>query len=320
MNKGTQVSAELAQQRCLVLGGSGFIGTNLCLALRGQVRHLRSFSKTPPPISGIEVMQGDFLKTADVQQAVAGIDVVFHLVSTSTPASSNASPLQDAQQNILQSLELLEACRAAGVKRVVFVSSGGTVYGDAITPTPESHPKHPICAYGISKLAVENYLSLYERLHGIVGVSLRVSNPYGPFQYARKQQGVIGTFISKSLAGEALEIWGDGSVVRDYVYISDVVDSLIRSASYSGSQRVFNIGSGVGTSLRDIIETLADLIDHEVLVNYKDARNLDVSKSVLDCTLAERELSWKASHDLRQGMQQTLAWFKANQLGQVGKT
>lgn len=303
--------ADLMNQRCLVMGGSGFIGTNLCRALSGRVRTLKAFSSSPADIEGVEWVQGDFLNNDDIVRAVKDVDVLFHLISTSTPASSNADPQADAQQNILQTLRLLEACRIKKVKRVIFISSGGTVYGDAkVHPTPECHPEKPICAYGISKLSIEKYLHLYERLHGITAITLRVSNAYGPYQYAQKKQGVIGAFISKFLAGQSIEIWGDGTVVRDYVYIDDVIDALIKASLYSGSFRTFNIGSGVGASLNTIISTISELLNEELDVIYKSSRALDVSKSVLDCTLAQRELCWSASHDLGNGIGKTLSWFK----------
>lgn len=304
-------SDDLINQRCLVMGGGGFIGTNLCHALRGRVRSLKSFSSRPAAIEGVEWIQGNFLDNDDILRAVVDVDVVFHLISTSTPASSNADPLADAQQNILQTLQLLEACRATQVKRVIFISSGGTVYGDAkVLPTPESCPEQPICAYGVSKLAIEKYLHLYERLHGITAITLRVSNPYGPHQYAQKKQGVIGAFISKFLAGQPIEIWGDGSVVRDYVYIDDVINALIKASLYNGSFRTFNIGSGIGVSLKDIINTISEQINEELNIVYKSSRALDVSKSVLDCTLAQRELCWSANHDLKSGIGKTFSWFR----------
>ncbi|UZE19659.1 NAD-dependent epimerase/dehydratase family protein [Pseudomonas sp. B21-054] len=301
----------LRAQRCLVLGASGFIGTNLCLALKGRVKAVRAFSRHMNTIEGVEVFQGDFLNEEDLIRAVRDIDVVFHLVSTNTPASSNASPILDAQQNIIQTLQLLEACRASNVRRVVFVSSGGTVYGDAsVIPTPEGSLEQPISAYGISKLAIEKYLALYERLYGISTVSLRVSNPYGPYQYARKQQGVIGAFISKSLRGENIEIWGDGSIIRDYIYIDDVVGALIKAITYKGDLRVFNVGSGVGVSLVDIVAILSEVLGDNLHLTYKGARGVDVSKSILDCTLAKTELDWTPFVDIRSGILKTLAWFK----------
>jgi UDP-glucose 4-epimerase len=293
-----------------VLGGSGFIGTNLCIALKSRVKSVRAFSRQPQMIEGVESFVGDFLSNQDLIAAVKGMDVVFHLVSTNTPASANASPLGDVQENVVQTLRLLEACREAGVRRIVFVSSGGTVYGDAaVVPTPEGSLEQPISAYGISKLAIEKYIALYERLYGITAIVLRVSNPYGPYQYGRKQQGVIGAFISKTLKGEDIEIWGDGSVVRDYIYIDDVVEALLKSIQYTGNSRVFNIGSCIGVTLNDIVAVLTELMPEKPRLIYKEARGVDVAKSILDCSLAKRELIWQPYNDLRSGISKTLSWF-----------
>lgn len=302
---------DLSIQRCLVLGGSGFIGTNLCKALVSRVGSLKYFSRNPIDLEGAEWIKGDFLNSDDLYRAVCDVDVVFHLISTSTPATSNINPSRDAQENVLQTVALLEACRFAQVKKIIFVSSGGTVYGDAnILPTPEGVHEQPICAYGVSKLAIEKYLYLYEKLYGLRAIVLRLSNPYGPFQYARNNQGVIGTFIIKSLKGESIEVWGDGSVVRDYIFISDVTDALIRAASYQGAYRVFNVGSGCGTSVRGIVDELRGqkIISSDVI--YKEGRGVDVSKSILECSLAKSELSWEAVYDLKSGISETFTWFK----------
>ncbi|MER2104540.1 MAG: NAD-dependent epimerase/dehydratase family protein [Pseudomonas atacamensis] len=303
----------MSSLNCLVLGGSGFIGTNLCIAWRSRVRSVRAFSRQPLMIDGVDSFVGDFLNSQDLIAAVKGIDVVYHLVSTNTPASANASPLGDVQENVVQTLKLMEACRGAGVRRIVFVSSGGTVYGDAVVvPTPEGSLEQPISAYGISKLAIEKYIALYERLYGITAIVLRVSNPYGPYQYGRKQQGVIGTFISKTLKGEDIEIWGDGSVVRDYIYIDDVVDALLKTIQYPGKSRVFNIGSSIGVALNDIVTVLAELMPEEPRLIYREARGVDVVVSILDCSLAKRELDWQPYNDLRSGISKTLSWFHKN--------
>ena len=303
-------SADLMNQRCLVMGGSGFIGTNLCRALSGRVHTLKAFSRSPADIEGVEWIQGDYLNSDDIVRALEDVDVVFHLISTSTPASSNADPLADAQQNILQTLQLLEACRAKQVKRVIFISSGGTVYGDAkVLPTPESHPEQPICAYGISKLAIEKYLHLYERLYGITAIVLRVSNPYGPYQYALKRQGVIGSFIAKALAGRPIEIWGDGSTVRDFIYIDDVIDALLKSVSYDGDFRVFNVGSGKGASLSEIVSVVSQVVRKDLRVAYAHSRPVDVEKNILDCTLVQKEFGWRAVNSLEEGFLKTVLWF-----------
>ena len=315
MNEKMPSSIALSHQRCLIFGGSGFIGTNLCRALSGQVRTLKIFSSSPAVVDGVEWIEGDFLNSDDIDSAVDDVDIVFHLISTSTPASSNADPLADARQNILQTLRMLDACRIKQVKRVVFISSGGTIYGDAkIFPTPESHPERPICAYGISKLAIERYLGLYERLYGITGISLRVSNPYGPYQHSAKNQGVVAAFISRALAGQPIEIWGDGSVVRDYVYVEDVVEAILRAATYTGSERTFNIGSGKGICLTDIADAVAQATGLKLNKIFKASRSVDVTKSVLDCSRAKTELGWSSTHSLEQGIDSTVYWMRARNI------
>ncbi|OWV83275.1 NAD-dependent epimerase/dehydratase family protein [Rhizobium sp. R693] len=302
---------KLAEQRCLVMGGSGFLGTNLCRALAGRAREVRAFSRHPVEVNNVTCVQGDFAERNDVMGAVEGIDTVFHLISTNVPATSNLDLLGDASQNILPSIQLLDACRIHKVARVVFVSSGGTVYGEVENlPIPESHTLAPISGYGICKLAIERYLHLYEKMHGIVGITLRVSNPYGPFQEAKKKQGVMGHFISSGLRGQAIEIWGDGSVVRDYIYIDDVVEGLMLAAEYTGQRRTFNVGSGKGYSLNEIIAAVSRSLGINLDVRYEASRAVDISKNILDCSLAAQELGWRGRYDLATGIDMTVAWFR----------
>lgn len=304
--------ADLSRLRCLVLGGGGFIGTNLCMALAGRVGALRALCRRPVEIPGTEIVLGDFLNATDVARAVRDVDVVFHLVGTRLPADSTAAPHRDAQENILGSLQLLEACRVHGVKRMVFISSGGTVYGNAPRiPTPEDCPERPICGYGVSRLAIEKYLHLYEHTDGMTGIVLRVANAYGPFQRSlQRQQGVIGAFIARALAGQPIEIWGDGSTVRDYVYIDDVVDAFLKATVYAGPQRVFNIGSGTGTRLSEIVLAVERAMGTRLAVNQRPARSVDIPTSILDCRLAEKELGWRTRHDLAEGIAKAVDWHR----------
>ena len=298
----------------MVLGASGFLGRNLCEYLYGCGVAVRAFSRSRTV--GIEGdryswILGDFCDESRVAEAIHGANVVFHLIGATTPASSNEDVLADAEMNLLASIRFLRCCVREGVKRVVFVSSGGTVYGEPQkTPIPESHPTDPRCAYGISKLAVEKYLSLYERLYGLVGIVLRVSNPYGQYQTGASGQGVIGTFIAKSLAGEVLEVWGDGTAVRDYIFVRDVVEALAMAATYGGSARVFNIGSGLGTSLNEVVSVVAQATGLLPRVFYRPPRSVDVRKSVLDCRLAEAELGWVCKTPLTLGISASVQWFR----------
>jgi UDP-glucose 4-epimerase len=206
----------------------------------------------------------------------------------------------------------LDHCRRQGVKRVVFVSSGGIIYGNARQiPTPETAPTEPICAYGISKLAIEKYLALFDHLHGLDYRILRITNPFGPFQTALKNQGVIAALISRALNGEPVEIWGDGSVVRDFVFVEDVVDALEAAAIDQSSERIFNIGSGQGRSLRDVIAEIRHLPRLELKIQWKPGRPLDVPVSVVAIDRAISCLGWTPKTPFVTGLERTFEWLSS---------
>ena len=203
-----------------------------------------------------------------MQQALEGAELVFHLASGSLPQSSNRDPHADVQVNLLGTLNLLEAARLTGVRRLVMVSSGGTVYGiPQAVPIPESHPTEPICSYGITKLAMEKYVALYRQLHGLQGLVLRVANPFGPRQRLDAAQGVVPVFLGKALRDEPLQIWGDGTTVRDFLDVADVVAALLAAARYNGNETLFNIGSGQGLSLNQLIVLLEQQLNRSLMCN-----------------------------------------------------
>jgi UDP-glucose 4-epimerase len=306
----------LSAMRCVVIGAGGFIGTNLCRELAGKVYSLRGFGRRqsfPDALKGIDWIPGDFNDSAAVAAAISGADIVIHLISGSTPASSNVDKIADLKSNVIPTLQLLEACRQEKVRRVIFISSGGTVYGlPEEIPTPETAPLNPICAYGISKLAIEKYLALYKHLYGLDYLILRVANPYGPYQTALRNQGVIGSFLSRIGMNKPIEIWGDGSVCRDYIYIDDVVDAIRLAMVYTGSSCVFNIGSGIGSNLNQILETIKTVTDKVLDVHYLNGRDVDVPKSVLDVSLAKQELNWQPKKSLLEGLAKTATWHLQN--------
>jgi UDP-glucose 4-epimerase len=303
----------IAGATCLVLGGGGFIGTNLSRGLRAAGARVTGFGRRPrypEALAGIDWIEGDFTDPAAVRQAVSGVDLVFHLLGAGLPEPSNRDPSSTVTDAILPSLNLLEACRDAGCRKLVFISSGGTVYGRtggvALT---EAAPTDPISAYGVSKLAVEKYVQLFHHLYGLDYAILRVSNPFGPFQSAVHGQGLVASLLRNVLTGEPVEIWGDGSTVRDYLFVDDLIDAILAAAAHRGTHRLFNVGSGAGRSVRDVVRDVAAISGRGFKeVCYLPARAADVPHNVLDPGLIARELGWRPRTEWLDGLRTTLAW------------
>ena len=242
--------------KSLVLGGAGFIGSHLAEALLKEGHKVTIFDKIgiktdniKSIIDDVELIEGDFLDEHFLEELPKGMDYVFHLVSTTLPATSNLNPVYDVQSNLAPSVKLIEQCVAHKIKKFFFISSGGTIYGiPEKTPIPENHPKNPINSYAITKLGVEKFLHLYHHLHGLDYTVLRLSNPYGPRQPFDKGQGVIAVFIHSILSGRPLEVWGDGSQLRDYLYIDDAVKAFITVLKKETPHRIYNFGSGEPTA------------------------------------------------------------------------
>ena len=302
----------------LVIGGGGFIGSHLVNALLSQGRRVRVLelpyrnpTKLIPKHTNLEWMEGNFGNVQDVRRALHDVDAVFHLVSTTLPQSSNENPTFDIQSNLVATVGLLEQMRAMPQVPLIFISSGGTVYGRPHqTLIHETHPTEPQCSYGIVKLSIEKYLALFHQLSGINYRVLRMANPYGPGQEANRTQGVIGTFLSRILQGQPLEVWGDGTVVRDYVYIGDTCSAFLLAERYQGKERIFNIGSSRGHSVLEIISEIERVIGKKVEVHFSARRQFDVPVIVLDIQRAQRELGWHPHTTLDEGLHVTLDWMK----------
>ena len=295
----------------VVLGGRGFIGSHLVDLLLERGSYVRSFDRPyalgstigNEPVARLEQVQGDFTSGSDVSQALAGCDYCFHLVSTTLPKGSNADPIYDVESNLVSSLRLMDLAVQHRVKKLVFASSGGTVYGiPSASPIAESHPTDPICSYGIAKLAIEKYLGLYKLLHGLDYKVLRLSNPFGERQRTEASQGAVAVFLGKALRNETIEIWGDGSVVRDYIYVSDVARAIAAAALSQAPETIFNIGSGRGISLNGILAAMESILGAPIRRAYSESRPFDVPANVLDITLAKSRLGWSPSVDFEAGL------------------
>lgn len=303
----------MLKRKWVVVGANGFIGTNLCIELIRLGCEVTAFDRRddvtylPPEVHRIS---GNFLDPSALASAIEGADVVVHLVSTLTAALSNQHIEQDVRENLIGTLGVIETCKAMQIGRLIILSSGGTIYGpDVIVPTPEDAPCEPICSYGIVKLAIEKYASLYRRISQLDICVLRVSNPYGPHQIARGQ-GFIAAALERVLRGEAIEIWGDGSVIRDYIYIDDVVHSITAASKFThpNGPHVFNIGSGHGRSINEVLEVIEEL-HGKIDVIYKSSRGVDVPISLLDIRRAESFLNWKPMVEWRVGMASAYSWM-----------
>ncbi|WP_420412673.1 NAD-dependent epimerase/dehydratase family protein [Roseibium sp.] len=306
----------------LVLGGCGFIGRHVALALHRRGDTVVLADVVEPNSAIKEMLPVEFRKvdsgSVDWAALVDGIDVIHHYAWTTVPASADANPVADIDANLREMVSLLEVLRArkaAGTPaQVIFSSSGGTVYGPITrTPVDEDHPFNPTNAYGASKASAEIYLSYYRKSHGIDCRIARISNPYGAGQNPAKRQGAASTFIFQALEGTPISIWGDGSVVRDYIHIADLTAALVALTDAPEEEisalakPVFNIGSGAGVSLNEILDVLRNELDLNPAVTYQDGRSFDIPVSVLDISKAQAVLKWQPSLTFSQGYARMLS-------------
>jgi UDP-glucose 4-epimerase len=307
---------QLLRRSCVVLGGGGFLGINLCRHLSASGYSVRAFGHQglfPTALTNIDFRPGDFSDRTAVANALQGSEIAFHLVHSSVPYSSNLDIAAEIRENLIPSLAFLDLACSAGVKRVVFLSSGGTIYGRSKQiPTPETAPTDPITAYGISKLAIEKYIALYQLNYGLEYRILRVANPFGAYQIPIKRQGLIAEIISRAMNSEAVNIWGDGTVVRDFVFVDDVSTALEIAAVDSGDERIFNIGSGVGHSVRDVLRAIENSLRLKLNIIWKGERAVDVPISTLSIRRAQEMLGWSPKTSFESGIEQTISWWRDN--------
>jgi UDP-glucose 4-epimerase len=303
--------------KILVLGGNGFIGSHLVDKLLIEGNSVRVFDKNEehfrPFLPNVEYHLGEFGNRGLLLEALEGIDIVVHLISTTLPKTSNDDPVFDVKSNIIETLFLLEQCVFKKIKKIIFTSSGGTVYGvPEIVPVKEIHPTNPICSYGICKLTIEKYLFLFKQLHGLDFTIIRPSNPYGSRQNPFGIQGAIPVFLGKISQNKPIQIWGNGGIVRDYIYIEDLVNAIYSSIINTTPSNIFNIGSGTGHSLNNLIAVMKMVTGRDVDVTYAKPRSYDVPEIFMDIGRAKDELNWKPAKSLEFGIQKT--WEFINNL------
>ncbi|HWL00866.1 MAG TPA: NAD-dependent epimerase/dehydratase family protein [Microbacteriaceae bacterium] len=297
----------------LVIGGNGFIGSHVvdALAARGhRVTVLDRFSGglVRYTASGVERCVGDVLNRADLAAAVAGHEQIIHLVSTTTPATVEDEPALDLRTNLPASIELFQLAVDAGVKRVVFASTGGAIYGDQdVAVMSEELAPRPISPYAIGKLAIEGYLRYFRRRSGLESVALRISNPYGPRQGAGRRQGVIPIFLHDVLAQRPLTVLGDGSMVRDFVAVEDVAAMIVRVVEGEPKRDLYNIGSGRGVTISELVDVIARVTGSEPSIERRPVPPTFVERVVLDTTRFRDEFGAPELVDLEDGIAATWA-------------
>jgi UDP-glucose 4-epimerase len=236
--------------------------------------------------------------------------IVFHLAAQMNVRRSVEDPMFDAQVNVLGTLNVLEQASKHGARKVIFSSSGGAIYGEQLAfPAPESHITQPLSPYGISKLCGEHYLSYYHRLSGIQVVSLRYANVYGPRQDPEGEAGVVAIFIQKTLRGEQAVVNGNGRQTRDFVFVEDVVESNLMAMG-PAVEGVYNVGTGIETSVNDLFRIVVDLTKVEFKEVHGPAKRGEQARSVIDSTKLHRDLGWEPKVDLREGLRRTVEYFR----------
>jgi UDP-glucose 4-epimerase len=303
--------------KALVTGGNGFIGSHLVDALLAsgwEVTVLDKLQRRYDPIpKGVRFIQGIVTDDYSLREAILGAEVVFHLAWTTIHEISNRDPVADIQENLIPTIRLLDACRFEYIKRVVFLSSGGTIYGAVDKQhVTENQPRKPVTSYGITKMAVEEYLRMYSHLYDLDYVILRPSVPYGPRQNPQGKQGAPTIFLNRIYYGLPLTIWGDGSTIRDYFYIEDLIQAMITAATHSlAGHRVFNVSGQEGVSLNDLIQKIETLVGKKAFVSYHQPRAFDAPVIQLDTRLIKDVLGWKLHYCLEEGLELTLHWIRS---------
>lgn len=302
----------------LILGAAGFVGTNLTIKLAEDKdnnitlvdKNKDWFADIIKSNKDLKIVESTLCNDMDFS-ILEGQDILYHLVSSVIPSNSNKHISKDIQANVLFSSQLFEACVKYGVKKVVFISSGGTVYGKELScPIPETTSTNPITSYGVQKITIEKLLYLYNYMYGLDYRIVRLANPYGPFQRPNGVLGAVTTFTYKALKKEQIEVYGDGSVIRDFIYIDDAIKGILNIVNGVSEHHVFNLGCGYGTSIKEVLETIEKSLELKLNIVYKEGRSVDVPVNYLDMSRYEKCFGKLYPISLEDGIKKTAEFMK----------
>jgi len=305
----------------LITGGAGFIGCHLVKYLAGKGHRIWAVSRSdriPEELfgqSGITFLKTNRFDYSDVERFFRHIDIVIHLAWSSIPTMDIDDFSSEVKYNVSGTIQLLNVCSKYKVKQFIFLSSGGTVYGvPQQIPIPETHPLNPISSYGIGKLCAEKYITLYSNLFEMKTTILRVANAFGERQNLLKGQGVVGIWLSKILDNEPIEIWGNDKKIRDFIYVGDLVRVIEKVLTMDTKSQIYNIGSGKGHALKDLLEIFRNELDLDFSVRLLPERLIDVPVNVLSINKAASELDFDPVMSLEEGIKRTLGWLKSSRM------
>lgn len=305
----------------IILGAAGFIGTNLALSLvKNQENNVTLvdenidyFNAVLKNNDQIRLLEESFSSHTDFYELLKGQDIVYHLASTNVPSNSGLNIPLELESNIIVTSEMLDACVKANVKKVIFMSSGGTVYGKQLEcPLKEHLPTFPINSYGVQKVTIEKLLYMYNYMYNLDYRVIRLANPYGPYQRPNGKLGAVTTFTYKAIKNEPIELYGDGSVVRDFIYIDDAIQAIITIAEGHDYHKIFNVGSGKGTSIKELLSLISETLNKELIIHRHEGRKADVPYNYLDITRYESRYGKLNKHDLKEGILLTKQYLERN--------
>lgn len=304
----------------LLLGAAGFIGTNLAIELAKQKNYkltlvdksIEYFTNIKEfGFSNVLYKESPLNENTDFDALLYGQDIVYHLVSTNAPSTSNQHIAQDIQTNVIFSSDLFEACVRNNVQKIIFISSGGTVYGkETNCPLSENTPTNPISSYGVQKVTIEKLLYLYNYMYGLDYRIVRLANPYGPYQRPDGILGAVTTFTYKALRKEKITVYGDGSIIRDFIYIDDAIRGILNIVNGTSDYHTFNLGCGYGVSIKDVLEIVEDVLKRKLDIVYRESRAVDVPVNYLDISRYEKYYGKLNPIDLYDGIKKTAEFMR----------
>jgi len=307
-------------KHCFVIGGAGFLGSHVVEALTLRGRRVTVVGRSPlarhPLPRGVRYISGDYGKRSFLLETLKGVDEIINLSYSTVPSTSFDDPILDILANLPAAVELFDAASSLGVKRVVIVSSGGTVYGPAQgLPISENHPTDPISPYGVTKLAIEKYGQMFLKLKGLPIVIVRPSNAFGERQKPFAGQGFVATAMASVLRRQEMFLYGHSGTVRDYVHVMDVAAGIVAALDSGKLGAIYNIGSGEGRTNRDVLDAISPLAQAaglEPRVTILPARQFDVEVNILDSSKLWQDTGWKAKVSFQVGIERTWNWFVSN--------